>query len=476
MKGGITIMNKKLSDEELKKLMKINQSDTPDIVRNRIDQTLESLPNKKSFKRKRIYRVVAAVVSFIILLGFVSQSPTISNAMKELPFIGSVFQAAGNNGLKNTSDQGFTEIVNQSVVDQGITVTVNEALYDGGELSIGFVVETTDEFSRLGDIRLFVNGRNIYTGGGGRGGEINEDQYAEIRNFTIKEELPDQFELVIQVKSVVAFVEGKQKEKKGNWNFIVPIQKLQDNVTTHEFKNTPSITFNDETITVKKATFTPAMTIFYLNIIEPLDRVESPDSDYFIERNFQVIDDKGMILESVGSSASGRPNHLNGILETEYQIKLTALDRIPEYVTIKPIVEKRFIDGADGETTVSTPARLDTFSKDNLSGDFPIVLDQGAVGELKITEAELLDDLIVLSYEAIGKNPYKQASSLLIEDVNGKRYRRDPIDLIRTEHSSYSYMATFPIDNYELENLKVITFEVEVPNIIEDLELKVPIE
>jgi hypothetical protein len=37
-------------------------------------------------------------------------------------------------------------------------------------------------------------------------------------------------------------------------------------------------------------------------------------------------------------------------------------------------------------------------------------------------------------------------------------------------------MATFPIDNYELENLKVITFEVEVPNIIEDLELKVPIE
>jgi hypothetical protein len=64
----------------------------------------------------------------------------------------------------------------------------------------------------------------------------------------------------------------------------------------------------------------------------------------------------------------------------------------------------------------------------------------------------------------------------LIEDVNGKRYRRDPIDLIRTEHSSYSFMATFPIDNYELENLKVITFEVEVPNIIEDLELKVPIE
>ncbi len=471
-------MNDKQTDKELRKILQKQQPATPSIITSRIDETLDRLPEKNTRKKYRRYPLLIAVIGFVLLLGLSAISPTLSNAMKEIPVIGSVFQAVGNLGLQDVSEQGLTEQIHESAKDNGVTITIHEVLYDGAELSIGYVVEAEHDLTSIYDIQLFADNERIYSGGGGRGEQMNENQLAEIRNFTVREDLPEEFTLRIQINSLSGVVNGEWQELKGNWHFTFPVVKLQEGVVSYDFDEKPSKSHQNETMIVNRATFTPAMAVIYLNFIEPYDQVPRAEVDFHINRGFQVIDDRGMILESVGQSSSGSLNQLQNTFEREYQIKLAPLSRIPKFVTIRTYTESLYFDqqGDHGETVTSTAERLDPYDTADLSSELPIVLNQGAAGDLTITKIERSDELIVLHYEVSGENnPHRQANTIMIEDEDGERYHTEPMDILRTDDSTYSFKAAFPITNQQ-QQLHVITFEVQTLDFQDELEMTIPIK
>ncbi len=61
-------------------------------------------------------------MGFTIGLGFVS--PRVAQALRQVPLIGSIFELAGDPGMKNASTNGFATPVNETVTDAGISITV----------------------------------------------------------------------------------------------------------------------------------------------------------------------------------------------------------------------------------------------------------------------------------------------------------------------------------------------------------------
>ena len=81
------------TDLQLKTLAQDEPAVAPESFSQRVDETLETLPHKTrpmaSFRRLSL--AVCAVLAVLITLP--NLSPTIANAMGELPVLGSMFQA-----------------------------------------------------------------------------------------------------------------------------------------------------------------------------------------------------------------------------------------------------------------------------------------------------------------------------------------------------------------------------------------------
>jgi hypothetical protein len=405
-KGGVLDMNhdKDLTDEKIKNKLNKNSNEIPDVVRMRIDHTLETLPNK-NMKRGSIRNIIqnsiaAVAISFGLLIAGSIASPQMAQALKDVPFVGSVFQTIGKFGLKSSSEMGLTSQVNQTATDQGVTITVQEVLYDGIELSIGFLLDGSST-NHIKEIDLYANGKRINAGSGESGRQVDEQLYAAVRSFTVTEQLPDQFDLKINIKSIDGFVDGEHKEIKGKWNFNIPVTKLTKEVITYEFADRPSITLNNETLTAEKATFSPARTAIYLEYIEPLDSAHlQRDSDINLHKSFQIIDDQGLIWEPEGGSGSGRSNEAENIFVNKIQVKLSTQKRVPEYILIRPIVETYKVDRSNKNSTTqaqaipikSAPVFADSGALDTQS--LPLKLNQGPAGNLTLTGLDISTDSI----------------------------------------------------------------------------------
>jgi hypothetical protein len=90
------------------------ETSLPPIVKERMDQTLASLPEKHHrFSMRRAAWSGAAAVALLIggtiAAGFVS--PTMAQALKRIPLIGTVFETVGDYGLKTRYIQGDRSVI-----------------------------------------------------------------------------------------------------------------------------------------------------------------------------------------------------------------------------------------------------------------------------------------------------------------------------------------------------------------------------
>ena len=83
------------------------------------------------------------MVLCILGAGFVN--PALANALSKLPLVGSLFDQAGDTGLKAASEQGLTAKVNASSQTlDGVTFKISEMMYDGTRMSMVLTRETND--------------------------------------------------------------------------------------------------------------------------------------------------------------------------------------------------------------------------------------------------------------------------------------------------------------------------------------------
>jgi hypothetical protein len=465
-------MNEDGLDAYLRKQLQQNTQAVPELVSLRMSSTLLSLKKKRGWLRKVSYGAIAACFVFgcLTTAGFVF--PGIAKALKNVPVFASVFEIMGDEGTRLSSEAGLSTKVNITAENQGITMTINEVLYDGVRISVGYVMETKGGEIRPNQMELYVNGKRLNASVGISGREVSNQLFAGIIDYDLKEQLPDQFNLKINYQSMNDYAPSFgniPKEIKGAWKFDLPVTKLKQGIVTKTFAEAPQAKFQDHMISVKKVIFTPVVTAIQLDTIEPLEPKKNVTIEQgqkqFVEQGFQVFDDRGIIMENLSESASSSTKNGSLLRKTEHQILLAPLQRIPEYLVIRPYTITHSTD----------PAIKPIFVKARLNdASLPITLSQGTMGTITVTKVEYLEDKTLLYYQVKGEDPYRQADAVHLEGDTGQRYGKINRQAIRLDDLAHSFRMTFPpfAKNQELQ---VVTSEMERIETTKELELKIPL-
>lgn len=421
----------------------------PSVVRQRIDQTLASLPEhhrRRKMKVSSAFGLSAAVLCAIMVgSGFVF--PQAAAALRQLPGIVSVFKFAGDYGLKAADEKGLVTAVEQSITDQGITVQIKEVMYDGSRISIGYIQQSDDptqEMTRGLDFQ--INGKRYKPALSGTGSPVDEHTYAGVIDLMPAEDLPNHFKLQMDISQIGS--------TKGRWSFSIPVTKM---ASTNKVV-LPMITksYGDITLTVKKVLFTPGSTELDVEVKQPAD------AGRFIQ--YDLFDDKGTQLQRRSGSGRGQTDGKN--IHINLLTALRARQPIAKTITIRPFVDLPF----QGPLKESK-APLDQMPTE----EKPISLSQGEAGHLLITQVERLPDKTLVHYRTEGLIPQEQAKPLWIEDSGGNKYLQLQKPSITVDPVHYRFVKEFPAFT-EKEQLTFVTRELTPPGYLKELEITVPLE
>jgi len=457
-------MNDSWMDEELGRRLKKESDEVPQLIRMRVDQTLAALPTKQKHRvvRKIGYAALAACVAFSCFFVAGLVNPEIARAVRSLPVIGSVFEMLGDNGIRQAGEGGLSSRSNVTAEDRGVVMTITEVLYDGIRLSVGYVIEGG------GDIRperpeLYANGKSFNFSSGARGDEVEDGIYAGLINYKPSEALPDQFTLTLEYSKMQDWdnrIDAIPQTIKGNWTFKIPVKKLTEGIFTKAFTehDAPSVQSDETSLTARKLTFSPAMTAVEVDIIEPAELAERP----FHGNLFQIMDDRGVILQHLGANSKSQSKDGDKLRLTEYRLEYAPVDQIPEYLIVRPYVN-------------SIPASNIEPVYHRASWEaLPITLSQGEAGKLTVSQIEFKTDETRLYYTIEGSNPFEQAYSVWIEDESGEKYKNTMPQLIKSDPGEYSFVMKLPPIDKQMR-LTLITMEMETPQTDKQLELKIPV-
>ncbi|MGO4539558.1 DUF4179 domain-containing protein [Paenibacillus sp. 2TAB19] len=453
-------MNDHELDFELNRLLKESTQAVPEVVSSRVDQTLLSLKKRKRVPRKAAIGVTAAAASLALLVGSSFVSPTIAKALTNTPLIGSVFEMIGDAGLQLSGQKGLATKLNQAAEDQGIRMTVTEVLYDGIRLAIGYTVEA-DHFVSSLDADMLINGEPIETLlGSGGSSQIGDNQYTGYMDYEADGTLPDQFELTLKLNSIQHYSnETGWQTTKGSWKFRLPVSKLTEGISVRSFEESPpSATSGETTLSVKKVTMTPAVTAI---------NVELDEKRTVEELGFFIYDDKGQQLQSFGYRGDNLHSDEQDRYKSEYRIRFAPIEAIPDYFIIQP-----YNLDTSGKSLERSEIAFDPRQQ------LPITLSQGEIGSISVTDAEFLPDKTILHYTVEGSDPFSQANSFWLEDANNQ-----PITQLGgtrlADRSTYSFTqeyAPLSLDDMNGKSIYLAGWKLPLPDIREDLAIKIPLK
>lgn len=233
---------------ELPELVHLRMEETYRIIRARDEGELEAASEpQEALRRKRMPRwlsrvmistaSVAGGLVLLISLGFIS--PAMAETLKQLPFMSSVFQLAGDAGLRKANEAGLTTNVDQTVTVDGMTLRVSEQMYDGSRFSVVITrVQAKEEQKKedwwdlltrrgqpaggINNIEFLVNGVKVNTGYGfAPGGAGAPDSVLVSALDGANLQIPDQFDLTMLV-----LIDGM--DEKFRFEFPVSKNTLDD--------------------------------------------------------------------------------------------------------------------------------------------------------------------------------------------------------------------------------------------------------
>ncbi|RSK27203.1 DUF4179 domain-containing protein [Bacillus sp. HMF5848] len=439
-----------MEDKDIKDVIDKESLAIPSSFSQRIDDTLSALPSKKTKRRNPI--IFGAIAAIVLLMGVsATVSDTFADTIKNIPFLGAIFEEIGDSGLNQASKQGLATEVNETISTKNISITITDVIFDGTRLSIAYVKQSNEEFAPdymnhfVEDLDIFIDGKLLHNLGMGiRAEQLDDHTIAGVVDINTEESLKESFTLTLKMREI--------DEEKGNWKISIPIQKIGDGKTIllHDQKE-----FNNTTWKLVKATLTPATTKISFNTILPIDAVENNDWDI----SYQLLDDKGIQVRPLSGHASGSPLDDNMWINKSSAV-FAPVSHASDYLIFQAIMR---------------PLKEAPFSvvEASLQNNLPIELEQGDVGKLVLTKMEYTETETLVYFTVYGSDPYRQ-TTLWFVDQNGNTYRSDDVPEKLSEEV-YNFVVTFPLLP-SLEQLTAVTVELAPPKVIEELRFKIPIK
>lgn len=423
--------------------------ETIEIPHEKLDGTIDlalKKGNKERIKlrKKRFSFVGVAVLAFCLLTGSAFVSPAMAKILSSIPGFTTVFEFAGDRGLKIASEKGLSDTINQTVVDQNISLTIQDIFYDGTRLSLGYLQGNTD---MLGELTLKVNGEEINFADGRTGAHLSDNQYAGVIDIKPTIELPDSFDLSVGIHQI--------GNVNGSWNFEIPVKKSKEVVKTFTSKETRI--YKDHTISVESVKVGPAGIKLTLESSSP-----SGASPLSMIMDFNLLTDQGLSLTHIGGSGLG--DDIDGKMVTRMEYNFAPLEDETTYLTISP-----FLITMPNET----PQKI---SKPFIPSELPITLSQGGQGEIIVTDIEYLEDKTLLSFKVNSDFPYDghfSYNNIGIEDEKGndlsEGFNGYP-ERIKQNH----YVQEFQPIHKDVP-IKIVTSQIVTLEVVKEMEIKIPL-
>lgn len=293
---------------------------------------------------------VAAGLVLIISLGFVS--PAMADALKQLPFLESVFKLAGDAGLKKANETGVTADIQQSVTHGGLTFSVSEQMYDGSRLSL---VLTRKQAGKVGEegplsdlwtipdpetgllnrIDSYVNGAEVITGGriASGGPDAPDSVIVTVFNNSENQRIPDEFDFKMSftvpgIRQPFEFEFPVSKNTLRGYILTPKETKIHDHIHLRVKRLEVS-----ETTTLLMAEFKGEQGEDVRAFQEAIP--EKYKNNGFLSIFFDVMDEQGRevgVLSVSGGSGEGDTLDSHNVYEP--------FETIPESIVIKPYVWK----------------------------------------------------------------------------------------------------------------------------------------
>jgi hypothetical protein len=326
-----------------------------EIVRNRIDATLKSLPESPDSMNveripaqharhvhKGLRRTAGAVVAagvlgvMVFASGFVS--PAMADSLRNIPLVGSLFSSIeADMGLRNAGNEGLATPVNRSFAYQDVKFKVLETVYDGTRAA--FLVHVTAPNLNQG---MYDNGKDIVklssgvenvffdmNGSPQNGGLFYSSAGANEPDTLLFEQVipsnqteatPDQFDAKVKLT-----LQGIDHE----FELTVPFTKS----TTDTYNVQPNMSVKNDllTATVAKAEVTPITTRLTASIgFNGKEVLTAKEEEQLRKIRFAVYDDQGRQLTALSGEGMCEANQLT--LESIY----ATTSKDVRYLVVKP--------------------------------------------------------------------------------------------------------------------------------------------
>lgn len=311
-----------------------------------------------NWKKKTAISVTAAAMLGVLVMGSGFVSPVMADALKNVPWIGSVFQYNSDSSLKQASATGLTTLPNLSVTKDGVTLNIKEIMYDGTRLA--FAIErqgmnddkmispywpegAEDENGNLiptipleqqikgyisipevhiqGDSKFFGSFTDA-VGKTGDGQVIRNMAMYEITKGLTEKNLPETFDMTVKLN-----VSGIQEP----FEFVVPVKNLAKGaVVLHPDQTQSSGNFS---YTIKQVDLTPVTTRLVLDSKGKVPATPEQTGDLSpTKMYYDIVDQDGNQVQQnmIGyfNSSPGTEYH-----EDEAYLPFT---KTPTAITIKP--------------------------------------------------------------------------------------------------------------------------------------------
>ncbi|WP_149095609.1 DUF4179 domain-containing protein [Paenibacillus terrae] len=335
----------KPEDKEIEQLQKLIRN-TP-IQVDLIDKTMERFEEVGTRRYKRsnirpkrtrntiIVTSITLAMTFMLVVGTGFISPTMAASLKQIPGIDTIFQLAGDLGLKTAEEKGLVITPSDaSDTHDGLILKVTTAMFDGTRVSLGverqnskgeFLESNLQEL--INDWNLEINGEsiNFYAPKGrsiayhtipGKNKNTLIMQFTDLKNQGGKS-FPDEFELTLNFT-----ISGIKDPFKIN----VPVKKnTQDN-----FVLTPSIKRKYEAIslTIDKLELTPITTNLTTRIELPKNmKIEDSRPNLY----YELFDEKGNKVELIDGNGWSATNSNSLVIDTRFE----PFKSVPKSIIIK---------------------------------------------------------------------------------------------------------------------------------------------
>lgn len=306
-------MNKDL-DIEIKKLLLNNDDiEVPSAISQGIDDTLLKLEQQGSYegsniiiKSNKTHNIRKIIRAAIVTLAIMVTTVSVNIYAKDNPikqFINAAVERITSNSsnpikdftnYKNSDIDSYKTVIEQIVSDNGVTISLNEVVLDERQILMAYTVtQDKADFSEISFpyTRLYINGKEIRTGGGGS--HLDVDKHTR-RYIESKDIDTTNMDSNLDIKIVFEKRPGSSSQDEfwnGKWEFAFNTnkEKLMSNTRRIPINKTLSLP-NNGTVTIKDITITPISTTIN-STSECVDKERKGNN--IIEVDYALYDEKG---------------------------------------------------------------------------------------------------------------------------------------------------------------------------------------